>query len=109
MAIFLSLDKRQFGPNGLIPLRRGDDWKLVGAIIEKYSNYQKDYSLAAYNGASGFLKADASDDDGLIPMSVSIINAAAGEVQLDLAASATPDVALSEDGIGLYMVFDLPG
>lgn len=35
MAKYIKLDKSQYGKDGVIPLKRGDDWVLTGKIVNR--------------------------------------------------------------------------
>lgn len=109
MAIFLVFDKRHFGPNGFIPLKRSDRWLLSGKVVEKYARYEKELDLTGVSGATGFFEAaDLEDVDALVPFSLDVIDAKGGQVQLDIPASASSSVALAENGISAYATIDHP-
>lgn len=104
MAIYLTLDKRQSAPSGLIPLRRGDDWKLKGQIVEKYARYSAPLDMTSCSATASF----AGDPSGIVTAVVSITDSVAGLVEIDVAASASPGVLVSENGTNIYMVMNHP-
>lgn len=108
MALFLVFDKKHQNPSGMIPLKRGDDWKLTGKIVEKYAKYEKEVDLTGASATGFFQAADAADTDKVIDVAVQMVNAECGQVKVELAASGTSLVALDEAGTSMYMTVSHP-
>lgn len=105
MAKYLDLDKKQFNSSGVVPLRRGDDWKLKGTVIEKYARYQAPLDLTDVTGATGFFPASSG---GSMPADAfTIVDAVGGQFEMDLAASATLNVS-TEDTTTIYATIEHP-
>lgn len=104
MALYLQFDKRQAAPSGLIPLKRGDDWQLSGQMVEKYARYQSPLDLTGCSATAYF----EGDPSGTVTSVVQVVDELAGLVRIDLPASATPGVALSDSGTTIYTVVTHP-
>lgn len=104
MAIYITFDKKQAAPSGLIPLKRGDDWKLQAQIIEKYARYSAPMDLTGC-AATAFFEADPS---GVVTTVANISLPEAGKLEIDIPASASPSCALNENGTSIYMIIDHP-
>lgn len=104
MAIFLKFDKKQTNSSGFIPLKRGDDWKLLGKVIDKYPRVEDDFDLTGVSATAFF----SGDPSGTVTSVVQVTKPDCGGVEIDVPASATPGVALAENGTTIYLVADHP-
>lgn len=104
MAKFLDFDKKNFNSAGVIPLRRGDDWKVSGTIIDKYARYQAPFDLTGISAATGFWPGASG---GVIPEPFTILDAKGGQFEMDVPASDTPNIA-TEDSTTIYATLQHP-
>lgn len=104
MAIFLQFAKRELGPNGLIPVKRGDDWKLSAFIVEKYSGYEVEVDMTGAS-ATGYFEAASG---GAVARSVTVVDEIAGEILIEADKTFTQNIALDPDGQSVYVVITHP-
>lgn len=107
MAIVLTLFKKQTNTSGQVPLKRGDDWKLDGQVIEKYARFQEALDLTGCS-ATAFFEASTG---GVVAKAVTLSNASCGIVEIDVASTGvgnTSEVALSENGTTIYCTIQHP-
>lgn len=102
MAKFLSFDKKNFNSSGVIDLKRGDDWKLQGTVVDKYAKYAAPFDLSDIISATAYWPAASG---GVITEAFNIISAKGGQFELDVPASDTPSLSL-EDSTTVYVVID---
>ncbi len=101
MALLIQFDKKHLGFNGLIPLRRGDDWELLAVIQEKKGTYVEVKNLTGHT-ATGFFK----NATGTELATCAILQAECGSVKISLPKSATPNVVLAPEGTSMYVILE---
>lgn len=92
MAKFLDVDKKHFNSAGVVPLRRGDDWKITGTVVDKYARYSAPFDLTG-SAATGFWPAASG---GVIAEPFTVIDAKGGQFEMDVPAADTPNVSTDE-------------
>lgn len=98
MAKYLEFDKKHFGVDGLIPLKRGDDWKLDATIIEELSNYRREVNLTDIDVKVFFPSASTGSIEATNVVKID----PCGKIELTLAASASTGVALAQNGTSVF-------
>lgn len=98
MAKILEFDKKQFSINGVIPLKRGDDWSLSGQVLEKYANYKAPLDLSKVTSATAFWPHATG---GVIAEAFNVIDNLGGLFNMPVPASDTVNVGL-EDNTSVY-------
>lgn len=107
MPLIVSLDKKMFSPaTGKVPLKRGDDWELVGKIVEKFSGLKGELEVDL-TGVSATAYFEAATG-GNITKSVTVTDAVCGKFEIDVPKEDTANIALDPDGQSLYAVLDMP-
>lgn len=101
MALILTINAKHFGPNGLIPLRRGDDWKLAAQIQDKKGNYVDVKDLTSHSATAFFNSAT-----GALPATVNITDAQCGNVEILLPSESTPSINLAPEGSSMYVILE---
>jgi hypothetical protein len=107
MAKILILDEKHY-ISGRVPLRRGDQWVLDGKIVDRVKGYDTAVNLTGASVTAFFPADDDADTDSLIAVSGTLTNAECGQVRITVAEDVTPTVALAEQGISPYAVYDTP-
>ncbi len=102
MAKQLVFDKKHYGNDGLIPLRRGDDWVLEGEVVQKSGNYTTAVDLTGASATGWF-----EGDDGDVTVTPEITNAEAGKVKLTVPASSTSAVKVASEGTSCYLTLSM--
>lgn len=106
MADYIELNKKQYGIDGLVPLKRGDDWMLLGKIVERYSSYKGDKDLTDVVSATAYFEGATG---GTIASLVSIDNASCGVISIAVDADDTDDIEESPFGTSFYVVLERAG
>lgn len=102
MALYLKLDKKQYGKDGLIPLRRGDAWSLLGKVVNRYAGYEEDYDLSDVVGdITGCIE---NTTGGSIATTVTIEDAVCGKVTIAAEAEATELADECVAGQSMYLL-----
>lgn len=104
MAKSLVFDRKHFNSDGLIPLKRGDDWSLDFKVVEKKGSYVEDVNLTDLSATAWF--PGESSPVTCIP---TITDASCGKGRIDLPASATSLVKEALNGTTLYITLSNTG
>lgn len=104
MAILLRILRNQYF-EGQVSLYRGDKWALNCQIVDSVGGVDQLKDLRGAS-ATGYFPSTGGDT---VAASVQLTDAQSGQIQLQVPASDTPQVALSTGGIQPYVVVaDLP-
>lgn len=98
MSKYVIFDRDQFGSEGLIPLKRGDDWSLRGKIVDLKGTFKDKVNLTGFS-ATGFFPGT---NDSLSQV-VEIVCAEEGTFRIDIPASASINAALANNGTTMYI------
>lgn len=98
MARVIKLDKRQYADDGLLPLFRGDDWSVIGKVVDRVGSYESEVDMSPYS-ATGYFPAATGGSD----LPVSAATGECGSVTISVPKEVSPNIALS-NGIGAYIV-----
>jgi hypothetical protein len=99
MALFLKLDKAQYGPDGLVTLTRGDDWSLAAKLIDLIGSYESAVDASQY-AATGFFPSASGGPD----LPCAAVTGQCGSLSVSMPAASTPFVELNSGGEGPYVV-----
>lgn len=103
MAIFIELDRAIYDDSGLVPLKRGDDWSLVGKIKSKKGSYKSDLDLSDVNSASAYFPQDSATG-GTVVASVTIDDPMCGSFTVPVPKEVTTTIQETPSGSKFYMV-----
>lgn len=101
MANYLRLNKKLFGVDGTIPLKRGDAWTLNGNVVEKYAGYEAGKDMTGRSATAFFPGADEE-----IAVAVTFPEGNQGAFSIAVDAEDTAGAALAESGTSFYLVTD---
>lgn len=99
MALLLVLDKTQYGPDGLVTLYRGDDWKLTGKVVNQIGSYEQPVDTSQFS-VSGFFPSASGGPD----LPAVAATGSCGAIAISLPAASTPLIQVSSGGEGAYIV-----
>lgn len=91
------LDQPQYGPDGLVALYRGDDWRLSGKIVDFINGYEKPVDTSAFSvtGYFGGVTGNALPFAG--------VTGACGALSVVVPAASSPLLG-ETNGEGAYVV-----
>lgn len=97
MALVWKLDQPQYGPDGLVSLYRGDDWRLSGKVIDLINGYEKPVDTSPFSVTGYFLGVTGN----ALPFPG--VTGACGALSVAVPAASSP--LMSEtNGEGAYVV-----
>lgn len=99
MAIRWKLDREQVGPDGLITLFRGDDWNVVGKLVNLIGSYEQPVDASQYSATGYFPSATGGAD-----LPALAATGSCGALSVQYPAISTPSVQVSSGGEGPYVV-----
>ncbi len=103
MALALDYDKKHIDPTtATVLLTKGDDWKLVAEVVDRYARYRQAQDLTGAT-ASAFFQGE---DEAACAFPATILVAECGRLQIDVPASATSELGLIEFGQPNYVVIE---
>lgn len=96
MSLVWKLDQPQYGPDGLVALYRGDDWRLSGKVVDLINGYEKAVDVSPFAVTGYFPSATGQT-------SFAGVTGACGALAVVVPASAS--LLLAEtNGEGAYVV-----
>lgn len=99
MSRILKLDKKFYSDDGVVPLFRGDDWNLLGKVVDRAGNYETGVDLSPYSATAYFPSASGGPD-----LPAMAATGSCGSLTISMPAASTPNVQSNVGGIGAYVV-----
>lgn len=104
MAKYLEFDPEQIGVGGLIPLRRGDDWRILAALT---NSGKFPVNLTGVAIAVHFPQDITLTDGSDYVADAQILDVESNQIVITVPDTATTGIALSQpggDGLGIFAI-----
>lgn len=105
MSKFIEFNLDLFGSDGVIPLKRGDDWSLPGHVRLRRGDQVDEVNLAAVTSASAFFPCASG---GVVQCAIAIVDSDCGRINISVPKEDSINVQLSDSGMAPFAVLEDP-